>query len=176
MQPYRGPYYFVKALGNLLKKYPEMRNIIEIHILGHSSHSNKKFIAKEGLDDIVRFTGHVNHKIAIDHILNANVLLSVVDKGGELIIPGKIYEYLASGKPILALVPKDGATADILRYEKRSEYIVDPRDIKSIEKAINKLVLQFINHRLPSYPTKKLHKYTRLKTTEKLANLFNQLI
>ena len=46
----------------------------------------------------------------------ADVLLLVANTtpGAEATVPGKLFEYLAIGRPILAIAPPDSSTADIL--------------------------------------------------------------
>ncbi|MCK4596218.1 hypothetical protein KAT73_05500, partial [candidate division WOR-3 bacterium] len=92
------------------------------------------------------------------------------------IIPGKIFEYFASGKPILALVAPTGSAANILRKEQRGEYIVSPRDILTIEDKLESLYIKFKNGCLPEYPVDNLEVYTRRKTAEELSKLFNEEI
>lgn len=176
MQPYRGPSYFISALSNWLEKNPQARKELMIIILGGVNEEARLLIEKQGLQDIVNLTGYVSHKESIAYLVGADIPFSIVDLGGETIIPGKIFEYLASGKPILALIPPSGSAANILRKEHRGEYIVNPRDAKSIEDKITSLYTRYKNACLPKYPVDNLEVYTRKKATEELSKLFNEEI
>ena len=176
MQPYRGPSYFISALSNWLEKNPRARNELMINILGRVNEEARSLIEKKGLQDIVNLIGYVSHKESIAYLMGADIPLSIVNMGGDSIIPGKIFEYFASGKPILALVAPTGSAANILRKEQRGEYIVSPRDILTIEDKLESLYIKFKNGCLPEYPVDNLEAYTRRKTAEELSKLFNEEI
>jgi hypothetical protein len=57
----------------------------------------------------------------------ADALLLMFNADRTIAIPGKTFEYLAAARPILALVPKDGAAANLLHSTSMAT-IVDPRD------------------------------------------------
>ncbi|MCK4576136.1 glycosyltransferase [candidate division WOR-3 bacterium] len=175
MQHYRGPYYFISGLWNWLKRCPQARQELQINILGKINEEAKTLIDKLGLQDVMNLIGYVSHKESIAYLLGADVLLSIVDVGGETIIPGKIFEYFASGKPILALIPPSGSAACILRKEGREKYIVSPRDVESIEDRLNSLYSKYKKGCLPIYPVDNLQLYTRKRACENLSELFNNL-
>lgn len=63
------------------------------------------------------YIGHVSHHDSIRHLMKARLLLLVIPKvtNNRGILTGKFFEYLASGKPILAIGPVDGDLADMIR-------------------------------------------------------------
>jgi glycosyltransferase involved in cell wall biosynthesis len=48
---------------------------------------------------------------------SADVLLLIANTtpGAEATVPGKLFEYLAAGRPVLAIAPPESSTADVLR-------------------------------------------------------------
>ena len=51
----------------------------------------------------------------------ADVLLLLIPRAGGRglsVLSGKVYEYLAAERPVLALVPPEGAAADLLRDDR----------------------------------------------------------
>ena len=50
-------------------------------------------------------------------------------------LSGKVFEYLAAERPILALVPPDGAAAQLLR-ETGAGVVVAPEDVDGIARAL----------------------------------------
>ena len=54
---------------------------------------------------------------------------------GAGILSGKVFEYIAAGRPILALVPPDGAAAQLVRDTGMGE-VVDPEDVDAIARAL----------------------------------------
>jgi glycosyltransferase involved in cell wall biosynthesis len=146
-----------------------------IIFLGAVDEETRSLAEKEGLKDIVDFKGYMKHKESISFLLGAHVLLLTIDEGGESIITGKVFEYLASGKPILALVPPSGMAADILRKERRGEYIVNPRDVELIKERLTSLYARYKKGCLPTYPVNNLNAYTRKEASEKLSRLLNDI-
>ncbi|MEZ4677703.1 MAG: hypothetical protein R2932_26155 [Caldilineaceae bacterium] len=68
-----------------------------------------------GLDDVVQLVQYVPHRELIGYQLAADALLLIIGESprSEIILTGKLFEYLAVEKPILAAVPP-GAAADLL--------------------------------------------------------------
>lgn len=172
---YTKPSYLIYAVSNWLKKYPQARKELNVSFLGRIDREIKSLIDKEDLVDVVNFRGYLPHTETIALLLGAHVLLLTINDGGESILTGKIFEYLAAGKPILALVPPSGMAADLLRKEGRGEHIVNPRDVTAIENHIMSLFTEYKNGCLPTYPVENLQDYTRRKATEKLSRLLNSL-
>jgi glycosyltransferase involved in cell wall biosynthesis len=74
------------------------------------------------------------------------LLLLVPDAGGRGrgVLSGKVFEYLAAGRPILAVVPPDGAAADLVR-ETGAGIVVAPDDGAGIRAALEDLHDRFVN-------------------------------
>jgi glycosyltransferase involved in cell wall biosynthesis len=79
------------------------------------------------------------------------LLLLVPDAGGRGrgVLSGKVFEYLAAGRPILAVVPPDGAAADLVR-ETEAGVVVAPDDVEGIRRALQDLHTRFLDGGLPS--------------------------
>jgi glycosyltransferase involved in cell wall biosynthesis len=79
------------------------------------------------------------------------LLLLIPDAGGrgKGVLSGKVFEYLAAGRPILALVPPDGAAAELIR-ETGSGVVVAPEDVEGIKRALVELQGRFANGGLPA--------------------------
>ncbi len=90
---------------------------IQFRIVGMSAPGNIEVADRFGLGQIIRYTGYLSHREALQANLDSNLLLLLV--GDELkfksVYTGKIFEYLRSGRPILALAPKDGVVDRVLR-------------------------------------------------------------
>jgi glycosyltransferase involved in cell wall biosynthesis len=78
------------------------------------------------------------------------LLLLVPDAGGrgKGVLSGKVFEYLAAGRPVLAVVPPDGAAAALIR-ETNAGVVVAPDDVDGIRRALEELHAQFVNRDLP---------------------------
>jgi len=84
-----------------------------------------------GLKDVVEVVGYVSHTESIRYLMSSDMLLLLLSEGmGEGMVTGKIFEYLASGKPILALVPRGEAERLVIRYARG--VVVPPDDREGI--------------------------------------------
>ncbi len=79
------------------------------------------------------------------------LLLLVPDAGGrgKGVLSGKVYEYLAAGRPILAVVPPDGAAAELVR-ETGAGVVAAPDDVEGIRDALLELHNRYANDGLPA--------------------------
>jgi glycosyltransferase involved in cell wall biosynthesis len=79
------------------------------------------------------------------------LLLLVPDAGGRGrgVLSGKVFEYLAAGRPILAVVPPDGAAADLIR-ETDAGVVVAPDDVDGIRQALEGMHARFVDGGLPA--------------------------
>ena len=78
------------------------------------------------------------------------LLLLVPDAGGrgKGVLSGKVYEYLAAGRPILAVVPPDGAAAELVR-ETGAGVVAAPEDVEGIRDALLELHSRYADGGLP---------------------------
>jgi glycosyltransferase involved in cell wall biosynthesis len=66
-----------------------------------------------GLEGVVEFASHMPRRDSLQEMLDASALL-IVQPITTVSIPAKLYEYMAAGKPILALAEPGGETADLI--------------------------------------------------------------
>lgn len=92
-----------------------------------------------GLESVVERTGLLDHRTAVDQMRMADVLVVILGPEPESagILTGKLPEYLAAGRPILAIVP-EGVAADTVRRAGAGE-IVTPGDVPGIVAALRRL-------------------------------------
>ena len=66
------------------------------------------------------YIAHIPHQASIQHLMKARILLLVIPKvsNNRGILTGKFFEYLAAGKPILAIGPTDGDLAELIKTTK----------------------------------------------------------
>ena len=107
------------------------------------------------------------------------LLLLVPDAGGrgKGVLSGKVFEYIAAGRPILAVVPPDGAAADLVR-ETGSGVVVAPDDVDGIRAALVELHARFANGGLPSVElaTRDEERLSRRARVEEMAALLRAVV
>lgn len=117
---YRSPKVLLDAVALLLAEKRLPRDEIELRFMGvddmGEETSLEQMVAERGLSEVVTFYGIVTHKEALAHQLAADVLLYLQTKkgGGNIFASAKLYEYLGTGKTILAICEESMAT-ELLR-------------------------------------------------------------
>jgi glycosyltransferase involved in cell wall biosynthesis len=99
---------------------------------------DREWVKELGLDDRLELLDYLPHRRALElqRDSEANLLLLPDAAGRGKVVPsGKIFEYLAAERPILAAVPTDGAAAKLVR-ETGAGVVVAPDDEKGIRDAL----------------------------------------
>jgi glycosyltransferase involved in cell wall biosynthesis len=107
---------------------------IVARFLGDLRPSDRAWALDLGLGDRLEIDGFRPHRETLAAMKAADVLLLLVPRAGGRglsILSGKVYEYLASERPILALVPPEGAAAELLNAT-GAAWIADPDDPEAI--------------------------------------------
>lgn len=89
----------------------QARSVTEVTLVGPRYVEDEEEVRHRGLGDVVRFEDALPHREAVQRLYRARLLLLMEQESdaGRLILPGKIFEYLRSGRPILGLVPNGAA-------------------------------------------------------------------
>lgn len=126
---------FLQAFVQLLKKDAEWK----LEFIGNCHQGVKQKVAELGLSQSVEFISYVDHKTAVRYMQTASLLLMIIPEieNNKGILTGKLFEYLATGKPILNIGPKAGDAAAILN-ENAISITLDSNEIeKMIEFILN---------------------------------------
>ena len=107
------------------------------------------------------------------------LLLLVPDAGGrgKGVLSGKVFEYLAAGRPILAVVPPDGAAAELIR-ETGAGVVVAPEDVGGISEALQEMHARFLDGGLPAteLPDDDRERLSRQTRVEETADLLREIV
>ena len=123
----------------------------------------------------VERTGYVEHRRAVQEICTATALLLYVPSS-SLAPSGKLFEYLASGRPILCLTHPDNLASRLVR-EWNAGVVADPHDEAAIEQALLTLWQRWQENGLPDQEEvrrKTLERYSRRKNAEQLARVLDE--
>jgi len=131
----RDPSTLFLAMARIKQTQPKL--LPDLHFVGPMDSQLLSAAQSLGLTEHVHCHGAVDHKSGIQFLRAASacLLLSPPDDGCKTVIPGKLYEYLAAKKPILAITPRDSATAHLLAgYD--LGLIVEPESVDQIQDAL----------------------------------------
>lgn len=171
------PNNLFSAIDNLLSQNKIDRNKFKIKFVGNIGHSQMDVLEKykEKYPKNIERMEYIIHKESLKELCRANALLLIIDDapGNEGIYTGKIFEYIRTGKDILAIVP-DGAAKDLI-IETNTGYIASPLSVDEIEKIIFKAYENFFNKKkelVPNYD--KVKNYSRENLTLQLISYINK--
>jgi len=130
----RNPHTLWQAIADLIEKGRIDPLKIRIKFIGPTDVSVFEELKNINLSDIFEYVGNLPHKEVIDHIIKSDVLLLPLNDTPNIkgVIPGKLYEYLASRRPILCIGMVDGDSAKIIR-ESEAGSIFDFKDLQGIQ-------------------------------------------
>jgi glycosyltransferase involved in cell wall biosynthesis len=155
---------FLEAFSEIVKKDNEWK----LQFVGNCHNRVKILVEKSNLSESVMFIPYVNHAEAINYMINANVLLLIIPEieNNKGILTGKLFEYLATGNPILNIGPKDGDAATILK-ENAVSVTLNPNEKQAI--------IDFILNSSPTNTPSNLseHKFSRRNLTGEITGLIN---
>jgi glycosyltransferase involved in cell wall biosynthesis len=105
----RDPEPLFRALASL----PDVRQRLRIDFYGHDDPWLRGLVERHGVQDCVTMHGFVAYRESIAVQRSADVLLFLdwMDVSAEGVLTGKLFEYLGSGRPILALGPRRDSEA-----------------------------------------------------------------
>ena len=172
------PEYFLQGLHALLTRRPALRTALAVRFIGTIFERHARRIAELDLTDVVHSCGVVPHDQAVAAQMAADVLLLVVGKGAgsEMVLTGKVFEYLGARRPILALAPLAGPAAALVR-DSATGTVVDAEDVPAISQAIAEYYDQWQEGRLRYAPCEAVvATYNRRLQTGQLATVFDQLL
>lgn len=114
---------FWEALAEYLREHPQFRARFEMRLIGRVGPQIQDLVRELGLEDVVHFVGVVDHLTAVREMQLSNALLLIVNNARDFAgrIPAKVFEYLATTRPILLIGPEKG---DIHRVIEEGLYFV----------------------------------------------------
>jgi glycosyltransferase involved in cell wall biosynthesis len=163
--------YLLQAIELLLVRRPDLRTKLELHLAGVLSPTDHE-LAQDS--QVVREHGYLRHGDAVELMRSADLLFLPMQnlptgvRSG--IVPGKTYEYLAAGRPILAAIP-EGDARDILA-EAAIARICDPDDVPAMMAAVEaEFECRRLREPLPTVPSALLERFERHNLADRYATL-----
>ena len=115
--------------------------------VGDFRSSDREWAEALGLGDRLELVPYAPRAESLRLQRDSEALLLLVpdaDGRGKGVLSGKVFEYLAAGRPILAVVPPDGAAAELVR-ETRAGIVVGPDDVDGMRVALEVLHSRFVD-------------------------------
>jgi hypothetical protein len=169
----RNPLILWESLVELLSEIPDFKSHLEIKLIGAVSQEVLETVTNYKLDSYLNNLGYVSHKEAIAHQRKSQVLLliEIDSEDTKSIIPGKLFEYMVSGRPIIAVGPQDSDFAEIITNTNTGVFFKYSEKLK-LKSVILDFYNQFLEGKLQSKGVS-LQNYSRKSLTKELAQLLN---
>ncbi len=167
----RNPKILWQVLQELIAENELFAQNFQLKLIGKVSQEILDSIATYKLEKHINNLGYVSHIEAIQHQRKSQVLLLIEIDSPETksIIPGKVFEYLVSERPIIAIGPKDSDFAEIITSTNTGFFFTyDEKD--RLKKTIISYFDLYLQKNLHVFPLG-LQQYSRKNLTEKLAKI-----
>lgn len=167
----RNPKLLWEVLSELINENTDFASHFQLKLIGKVSQEILDSIANYNLNDYVNNLGYVSHQEALEHQRKSQVLLLIEIDSPETksIIPGKVFEYLVSERPIIAIGPKDSDFAEIITSTNTGVFFTYEEKEK-LKKTISSYFELYLEKKLAVFPVG-LQQYSRKSLTEKLSKL-----
>ncbi|UOE39576.1 glycosyltransferase family protein [Chryseobacterium oryzae] len=171
LEQLRNPENLWAALNNLIKNNSDFAESFRLKFVGRIDDKILTSLENSDLKNHILKLGYVSHDRAVQEMSNSSILLitnfpNVSSKG---IIPGKIFEYLATGKQILSFGPNEADVSKILQETSAGKHF-SYEDSEEIEDFIIQKFKLWKNGNL-SENTKNIEQFSRKNLTKQLSEL-----
>jgi glycosyltransferase involved in cell wall biosynthesis len=174
--PERNPVLLWKVLSEICKTNVNFAKDFQLKLIGDVSENIMASIDTFDLHKNIESIGYVSHKEAIQYQHNAQVLLLIeMDKPEtKCIIPGKLFEYMAAKRPIIALGPQGSDVYSILYKTQAGSYFTYQEEA-SLHQQILSHYHAFKNEKL-TVVTQNIEMYSRRELSKKMTSLLTNLV
>jgi glycosyltransferase involved in cell wall biosynthesis len=173
----RNPKVLWQALGELVKENPDFSAELAIKLVGKADVHVMETIQQFGLEKHLHKIDYIPHQEVILEQQKSHILLLVVNAAPNAkgILTGKVFEYLAAQRPIIAIAPEDGDLASIIDQTKTGKVFPDQSENCS---ALKQHLLERFTERNNAYkadPEKYLN-YSRKHLTMQLSEVIKEVV
>lgn len=157
------PKNFLLSMEKVIRQNEKLRKYVKIQFIGSRAPEAEKQISQFAYPEILDIKDHVPKSTANLMMQQASLLLLMYDKRFERYIPGKFYDYLASGTPIL-VIGQSGEVVDLVK-ELEAGYVIPENDVD----ALAKIILNLMTVECVKIKRQQIDEWLKLHTREKMS-------
>jgi len=174
----RNPETFWQAVADIVKGRPQSQGKpLRIRLIGQVDNSVLESIKRNGIENYVELIPYIPHNQVAEEQQKSDALLLFINNtpNAKGVLTGKIFEYMASGRPILCIGPEDGDSARILS-ETRTGVTAGFDDKSKMKAVILDWMVKHTENQLVANDTEAVEKYSRRNLTKEFVKILNGLV
>ena len=172
------PRPFMRALKAEMKSNPELASDVELEFIGEVHPDFQQFVKQDPLlSGSTIFSGNIPHDTLIRLYGSSSLLLLILTgyKDAEGYLPGKLFEYFATGLPVMGVGPVSGDAA-LLLNETQAGVMIASDDQDGMKSALREAYLKWKHNDEPQVNRTSVKKLSRREMTGTLAQLLQRHI
>ena len=148
-----------------------------IKLVGNVDGVVMQHIQQAGLTKLIERIPYCPHHEAVKHMMESSLLLLPINNvfSAKGIVTGKLFEYMATGRPILGIGPPDGDAAALLN-ETHAGQMLDFKDEQGVFDYLSKTYSDWTQKNLKEPNKEAIAKYSRKGQTGQLAEILDNLV
>jgi glycosyltransferase involved in cell wall biosynthesis len=174
----RDPLSLRGALTELCREEEGFADGVEFALAGRIDAELIDRLRTPPLDRIIRLLGYVGHGESLRLLRGADYCLLFIGEEPEVrgMLTGKLFEYLGSGTPILAVAPQDGEAATVIR-ECRAGAVIEPADLTGMKEWLRGAWRRYRagDRSVASPDGAKIAEFGRRRLTQRLASILEDV-
>ncbi|MBE0664057.1 MAG: glycosyltransferase family 4 protein [Bacteroidales bacterium] len=171
----RNPEMLWQAMSELCAENEEMNSKLRLRFVGKVDFSLKYSLDSHGLMNRTEIIPYLPHQDALRIAASSAALLLLINQtpNQQSIVTGKIFEYLATGRPILCIGPESGDGSMIIRNV-NAGVTCEPNDIQALKDGVVRIYKNFTEGH-PGELKDKIGSYNRKYLTMKLSEVLDTI-
>lgn len=174
----RKPDTLFEAVKRLISNGSVDGGKIKIKLIGNYKQAYiNGLVESYGLTEVVDIYPYMKHSECLKHLVSSDALLHIEGnaRGSEAFYSGKIFEYMNTGRPVLAIIPIRGVAAQLIKDTKIG-LVSDSEDVEHTMENIKELYTMWVNKISSFNPDRdKIARYERETLTAELADVFSKI-
>lgn len=170
LYPERNPKFLWDSLEELFEG--SFKKDLQINFIGNTSEKIKKELSRRKFHNHVRFYDYVDYNRALELMCSSQALLmiEVNDEESSYAIPGKLFDYLNSKRPIISIGPNISEVSEILNNTNSGKFF-NYDDKRNLKLYINQLYKSYKNGTNIISDKSKIDMFKRINLTKKLSEV-----
>lgn len=177
LMPSRNHPFFWDVLMELINEDADFSQHFKLRLIGSVDQSILEEIEHRNLQSHVEHIPHVPHAHIPEQLSRAHLLLLIIRnaQNQDTILPGKIFEYLATERPVISIGPK-GSDSDKILLDTNAGQTFSRGDAQELKAALRKEFERYRNNESSNHTTSNIKEYSREHLTQRLSEVLNDII